>query len=138
MFAQLYATDREDIPTGLPTGKGCKVASVFRIGYFNDDATPDKDDSDAALAGLSEDFQTIDLKFRYDPTVKNVEGVHRLRVYRCTDSINGGWQRIGSLAADSSSAFIQANTVTPSSELWNVGWFAIVAEPKKCTSIIVR
>ena len=138
MFAQLYAADREDIPAGLPSGKGTKVSSVFRIGYFNENATPDKDDSDVALTGLGEKFDVAELKFRYDPTVKNVEGVHRIRVYRCTDSVNGGWQRVGSLGADSNSAFVETNPVTPSSELWNVGWFAIVAEPKKCTSIIIR
>ena len=138
MFSRLYASDREDIPQGLPSENGSVVSSVFRIGYFNKNATPDKEDSDAELTGLSEPFKTIDLRFRYDPAVKNVNGVHRIRVYRCIDSVNGGWQRIGSIAADSSSAIINANTVTPSSELWNVGWFAIVAEPKKCTAIIVR
>ena len=85
-----------------------------------------------------QNYQSVKLKFHYDPKLVEVEGAYRIRVYRCADSGNGGWHRIGAAVPDASSPFVETREFGPSSELWNVGWFAIVAEPKKCTAIIVR
>ena len=139
VFSELYATDRDDIPQGLPSGDGRVVSSVWRIGYFNTTATPDVEEAD--LDGShKQKYQGLELKFHYDPELAEVEGAYRIRVYRCTDSINGGWYRIGAAVPNASSPFVETREFGPSSssELWNVGWFAIVAEPKKCTSIIIR
>jgi hypothetical protein len=61
-----------------------------------------------------------------------------IRVYRCVDSVNGGWRRVGGAVPNASSPYVETRTFGASDELWNVGWFAIVAEHKKCTAIIVR
>ena len=138
VFAELYATDRSDIPAGLLTGKGIHHAAVYRIGHFNETATPDVDDEELADSH-KQDFKTLKLKFHYDPRiVESLSDKHMIRVYRCVDSENGGWRRIGSVVPDASSPFAETREFGPSSELWNAGWFAIVAEPKKCTAIIVR
>jgi hypothetical protein len=138
VFSELYAVDRSDIPSGLPTGKGIHHAAVYRVGHFNETATPDVDDEDLTDSH-KQNFETLKLKFHYDPRiVESLSDKHMIRVYRCVNSKNGGWQRIGSVVPNASSPFAETREFGPSSELWNAGWFAIVAEPKKCTAIIIR
>ena len=138
VFAELYATDRSDIPVGLPKGKGIHHLAVYRVGHFNETATPDVGDEDLT-DGHKAGFGSLKLKFHYDPTIVSSLGEkHKICIYRCVDSVNGGWQRVGSVAPDASSPFAETREFGPGSELWNAGWFAVVAEPNRYTSIVIR
>ena len=138
MFSELYAVDRDDIPAGLPTGKGIHHSAVWRIGHFNASATPDVDDEDLT-ADHKQNFTSLKLKFHYDPALAELEDVRHVKVYRCTDSVNGGWTCVASITApDSASPYIETVEFAPSSELWNGGWFAIVGTPKVGTVMVVR
>ncbi len=138
VFSELYATDRSDIPAGLPTGKGIHHSAVWRIGHFNASATPDVDDEDLT-ADHKQNFSSLKLKFHYDPALAEIEGVRHVKVYRCTDSVNGGWTCVASITApDAASPYIETVEFAPSSELWNGGWFAIVGTPKVGTVMVLR
>ena len=138
VFSELYATDRDDIPAGLPTGKGIHHSAVWRIGHFNASATPDVDDEDLT-ADHKQNFTSLKLKFHYDPALAEIEDVRHVKVYRCTDSVNGGWTCVASITApDSASPYIETVEMAPSSELWNGGWFAIVGTPRVGTVMVVR
>ena len=138
VFAELYAADRSDIPVGLPKGKGIHHLAVYRVGHFNETATPDVGDEDLT-DGHKAGFGSLKLKFHYDPTIVSSLGEkHKICLYRCVDSVNGGWQRVGSVAPDASSPFAETREFGPGSELWNAGWFAVVAEPNRYTSIVIR
>ncbi len=138
VFSELYATDRDDIPAGLPSGRGIHPSSIFRIGHFNSTATPDLEDSQ--LTGSHKaGFSTLKLKFHYDPALAEIEDVRHVKVYRCTDSVKGGWTCVASITApDSASPYIETVEMAPSSELWNGGWFAIVGTPKVGTVMVLR
>ena len=138
VFSELYAVNRDDIPAGLPTGKGIHHSAVWRIGHFNASATPDVDDEDLT-ADHKQNFTSLKLKFHYDPALAEIEGVRHVKVYRCTDSDNGGWTCVASITApDSASPYIETVEMAPSSELWNGGWFAIVGTPRVGTVMVVR
>ena len=67
--------------------------------------------------------------------------MRHVKVYRCTDSDNGGWTCVASITApDSASPYIETVDMAPSSdsELWNGGWFAIVGTPRVGTVMVVR
>ena len=138
VFSELYAVDRSDIPAGLPTGKGIHHSAVWRMGYFNETATPDVNDEDLAESH-KQNFSTLKLKFHYDPSLAEIEDVRHVKVYRCTDSVNGGWKCVASVTApDSASPYIETVEMVPSSELWNGGWFAVVGTPKVGTVMVLR
>lgn len=138
VFSELYAVDRSDIPAGLPSGRGIHHSAVWRIGHFNSTATPDVDDEDLT-ADHKQDFTSLKLKFHYDPALAEIEGVRHVKVYRCTDSVNGGWKCVASITApDSDSPYIETVQMAPSSELWNCGWFAVVGTPKIGTVMVLR
>jgi len=138
VFSELYAVDRSDIPAGLPTGKGIHHSAVWRIGHFNETATPDVDDEDLT-ADHKQNFNSLKLKFHYDPAFAEIEDVRHVKVYRCTDSVNGGWTCVASITApDSASPYIETVEMAPSSELWNGGWFAIVGTPRVGTVMVLR
>ena len=138
VFSELYAVDRSDIPAGLPTGKGIHHSAVWRIGHFNASATPDVDDEDLT-ADHKQNFTSLKLKFHYDPALAEIEDVRHVKVYRCTDSVNGGWTCVASITApDSASPYIETVEMAPSSELWNGGWFAIVGTPRVGTVMVLR
>lgn len=138
VFSELYAVDRDDIPAGLPTGKGIHHSAVWRIGHFNASATSDVDDEDLT-SEHKQNFSSLKLKFHYDPALAEIEDVRHVKVYRCTDSVNGGWTCVASITApDSASPYIETAEMAPSSELWNGGWFAIVGTPRVGTVMVLR
>jgi hypothetical protein len=138
VFSELYAVDRSDIPAGLPSGKGFHPSAVWRMGYFNETATPEVDDGDLT-ASHKQNFSTLKLKFHYDPALAEIEDVRHVKVYRCTDTANGGWRCVASITApDPSSPYIETVEMAPSSELWNGGWFAVVGTPKVGTVMVLR
>ena len=138
VFSELYAVDRSDIPAGLPTGKGIHHAAVYRVGHFNETATPEVDDGDLRDSH-KQNFSTLKLKFHYDPALAEIEDVRHVKVYRCTDSVKGGWTCVASITApDPSSPYIETVEMAPSSELWNGGWFAVVGTPRVGTVMVLR
>ena len=131
VYSELYAADRTDIPSGLPSGNRVHVAAVWRIGYFDENSGP------AAAAPTAEPYSSVKLKFHYDPDLRGLDGVERIHVYRHDGTANGRWQIVGS--DDGSSApYVETRTLSGVDAGWNVGWFAIVGEMRPGALIILR
>ena len=127
-FAELYAPDREDIPAGLPIGARDVVAGVWRFGLSSATNT-DGDPTPAAFGGMS-------ITFRYD--WRDMPEDCRVAVYRHDGSAGGSWQRVAKGEISSSENTITTAKFDSTSEKWNAGWFAVVAETPKGLSIIFR
>ena len=118
VFSELYATDRDDIPAGLGGRSADKVLAVWRIGYFSDG--PEIDEPTHPVS-----FTSAKLKFKFSP--EGVDGLHGVYVYRHDGTANGKWMRTGARAEPNKAMPIAATgNFEPSSENWNLGWFAIV------------
>ena len=72
VISELYATDREDIPMGLPSGSRFFKSSVWRIGYFG--AIGTARNRELATRHRRE-FETVNLRFHYDPRLARIEDV---------------------------------------------------------------
>jgi len=112
---ELYSTDRDDIPSGLPPQNTYKVAGVWRL-------------------PMTTTFGTASLRFRYDRT--SVGETDRVRLYRYNGL--GAWLVVG--ATDGNSEAV--STASPLSPLTSsdgyLGWFAVVACPRVGTLIRVQ
>ena len=118
VFSELYAIDRDDIPAGLGGRSADKVLAVWRIGYFSDG--PEIDEPTHPVS-----FTSANLKFKFSP--EGVDGLHGVYVYRHDGTANGKWMRTGGRAEPNKAMPIAATgNFEPSSENWNLGWFAIV------------
>jgi hypothetical protein len=137
VFSELYATDRSDIPAGLPTGKGIHHSAVWRIGHFNASATPDVDDEDLTT-DHKQNFSSLKLKFHYDPALAEIEDVRHVKVYRHDGTANGSWRCVASTAPSAETPYVETANFTPSSALWNAGWFAVVGTPRVGTVMVIR
>ena len=123
VFSELYATDREDIPAGLDGLGADKVIAVWRIGYFSDG--PEMDEPENPVA-----FDSARLKFKYSPL--GLEDINFVQVYRHDGTANGRWERCGRLTAPNAAMpVVSSRTFSPSSENWNLGWFAIVGRVER-------
>ena len=128
-FAELYAPDRQDIPAGLSITEKDVVAGVWRFGLSSATNT-DGEPTPAAFGGMS-------ITFRYDWRDMPEDG--KVAVYRHDGSANGTWQRVSDRTSISSSDnTVTTRTFDSSSETWNAGWFAIVAETTKGLVISYR
>ncbi len=113
--AELYATDRDDIPPGLPTHGDAKILGVWRL-------------------PMPVTFGTATLRFRYDRT--GVKTDDRIRLYRGGSA--GGWQRVGTATgADEAVAPDAALVPLPQADGY-LGWFAVAAFPNVGTLITVQ
>ena len=122
VFSELYATDRDDIPAGLNNLGADKVIAVWRIGYFSDGPEIDEPTHPSS-------FTSANLKFKYSP--KGLDGLDGVYVYRHDGTANGTWVRTGKKAEPSTTMPIVATgNFAPSSETWNMGWFAIVGRTR--------
>jgi len=118
VFSELYATDRDDIPAGLGGSRVEKVLAVWRIGYFSDG--PEIDEPTHPVS-----FTSAKLKFKFSP--EGIDGLHGVYVYRHDGTANGQWKRTGKRAEPSTTMpVVSTGNFAPSSENWNLGWFAIV------------
>ena len=134
VISELYATDREDIPMGLPSGSRFFKSSVWRIGYFGSISTI----RNHALASRhTNGFETVNLTFHYDPRLARIEDVDIIKVYRYANA-ESGWTCVGTANPSDSQPYIQTEDFGPASELYNFGWFAIVGEKKVGTVVVVR
>lgn len=116
----LYATDRGDIPGGLPSSQS--LVAVWGLGLY------------ASLTdNTTASFDTVSLTFRYDHTrVKETDTLH---LYRYENNV---WKRVGTCRPDSTRLI---STEAPLSRLttgdYNIGWFALMAGEFKGTVITV-
>jgi hypothetical protein len=128
-FAELYAPDRTDIPAGLPLYSSHDVvAGVWRFGLSSETGV------DIAPTPVS--FTGMSITFRYDWR-EMLEG-QSVYVYRHDGSANGSWTRIGKAEISSTANTITTDSFDASSETWNAGWFAVVAQSPSGTTVIFR
>jgi hypothetical protein len=118
IFADLYATDRDDIPAGLDAIRPDRVISVWRIGLFDDG--PDADEPETPSS-----FTSADLRFRIPGDA--VADAKKLYVARHDGTANGKWMTIGRLVNPNPKwPVVPAHVDAPSSADWNLGWFAVI------------
>ncbi len=117
MFAELYAADRSDIPTGLNGLGANRIVSVYRIGHFSDGPEADEPTH-------PETFTSATVRFRYPTDVLNDVGL--LCVYRHDGTANGRWRLVGKALPSSDDPRIETGSFAPSTANWNLGWFAVV------------
>ena len=132
MFAELYATDRDDIPVGLDGIGADRTLAVWRIGHFSDGPEIDEPTHPAA-------FTSASLRFRYSTDTNLLDGLTVLRVYRHDGTANGSWKCVGRANPSTDNPVISATVDAPSEANWNMGWFAITGRIKPLgTSFILR
>ena len=118
VFSELYATDRSDIPAGLSAAVGVgNPISIWRIGLFNDGPAIDEPVSPSA-------FTSAKIHFRLPTDV--LDDISYLYVYRHDGTAGGKWKIVGHTMPSKSWPVVPANVTAPSTENWNMGWFAIV------------
>lgn len=121
-FAELYAPDRNDIPSGLPSDDNAMVVSVWRFGLSGESNTHE-DPVPVAFNGMR-------LKFRYD--WRGIPDRHRVVVYRHDGSADGAWQRVSARhEVSSEDNMVETAKFDSSEQVWNAGWFAVVTEERK-------
>ena len=129
-FAELYAPDRTDIPAGLPLYSSHDVvAGVWRFGLSSESGA-DIDPTPISFGGMR-------LMFRYDWRGMDAEN-QSLYVYRHDGSAGGSWTRIGKAEISSTANTVTTDAFDASSETWNAGWFAVVAQRPSGMTVIVR
>lgn len=118
IFADLYATDRDDIPAGLDAIRPDRVISVWRIGLFDDGPEADEPKTPSS-------FTSAELRIRIPGD--EVAGAEKLYVARHDGTVNGKWTIVGRLAnPDPKWPVVPARVSAPSAEDWNLGWFAVI------------
>lgn len=134
-YAELYATDRDDIPAGLPTGKNVTVAGVWRFGLASNRSYADEPNPIA--------FGGMKVKFRYD--TRAMKPGQRVSVYHHDGSATGSWKRISAeqpafaTLTEPAENLIETTTALDSTdETWNAGWFAVVADGRKGMYIVFK
>ena len=128
-FAELYAPDRTDIPAGLPLRARDVVAGVWRFGLSSE--------TGADIEPTPISFGGMRLTFRYDWRGMDAEK-QSLYVYRHDGSAGGSWTRVGKAEISSTENTITTDSFDASSETWNAGWFAVVAQSPSGMTVIVR
>lgn len=121
-FAELYAPDRTDIPAGLPGGADVVVAGVWRLGLSSTFSSTDEP-TPISFVGMT-------VAFRYD--WRDIPETHRIAVYHHDGSPSGSWRRVSGKQSPSAENNLIATTtpIDASSQTWNAGWFAVVAEER--------
>lgn len=143
LIGQLYATDRDDIPAGLPADS---VADrTQRLGVWRATVAKTFELDQVATGGK---VAYADVTVRYDnfrlTALKDADGNLpddlRLKLYRHDGTASGRWTKVASLTVDEAAeaGHCISGRLEKSSADWNLGFFAVVAEPKKGTNIIIR
>ena len=115
----LCATDRSDIPSGLPPGD---VIGVWNFGLFNN-----------VNNNTKQSYSTVSLTFRYDHTQTRPD--RPLFLYRHNGTL---WVRVGTTAPNDEHLISTASALSPiNSGTMNVGFFAVVV-PKSGTMVLFR
>ena len=115
----LCATDRSDIPSGLPPGD---VIGVWNFGLFNN-----------VNNNTKQSYSTVSLTFRYDHTKARSD--RPLFLYRHNGT---AWVRVGTAAPNDEHLISTASALSPiNSGTMNIGFFAVVI-PKSGTMVLFR
>ena len=115
----LCATDRSDIPSGLPPGD---VIGVWNFGLFNH-----------VNDNTKQSYSTVSLTFRYDHTQARPD--QPIFLYRHNGT---SWVRVGTAAPNDEHLISTASALSPiNSGTMNVGFFAVVV-PKSGTMGLFR
>ena len=118
IFADLYATDRDDIPAGLDEIRPDRVISVWHIGLFDDGPEIDEPSTPSA-------FTSAELCLRIPGDA--VSGAEKLYVARHDGTSGGKWTIVGRLVDPNPKwPVIPARVSAPSAATWNLGWFAVI------------
>ena len=143
LIGQLYATDRDDIPDGLPADS--VADKTQRLGVWRATVAKTFELDQVATGGT---VAYADVTVRYDnfrlAALKDADGNLpddlRLKLYRHDGTSSGRWVKVASLTVAEAEAAGHriGGRLLKSSDDWNLGFFAVVAEPKKGTNIILR
>ena len=135
LYAALYATDRSDVPGGIPVGDGATIA-VWRLGL----AGAWKDDDPASPKAFS------DLPFTFCYDVRDIPDsakIEKVCLWRHDGSAGGSWRRLATVRPEvdaETGAKTWPNTITATlsscDQTWNGGFIAIGA-PTRCGAILV-
>ena len=119
IYAELYAPDRTDVPTGLPVQSKDIVKGVWRLGFSSGNGLP-QEPTPVSFSGLT-------LQIRHDAL--DIPEDYKMDVWHHDGSSSGGWRRVmQSRPFDAGNTLLQTTEkVEPSSETWNAGWFAVIA-----------
>ena len=129
IFAELYATDRSDIPAGLDGVGADKVVSVWRAGLFDDGPEADEPTHPSS-------FTSAKVHFKYPNVGDDLDGMTTVCVYRHDGTAGGKWRLAGRANPSTKLPVVEANVSGPSSANWNMGWFAIVARAKPFGAVL--
>ena len=146
LIGQLYATDRDDIPAGLPVDNPAE--KTLRLGVWRATVNNDYKNATNVTAATRGTVSSAAVTVRYNDFLLNAlkDGAGalgddlRLTVYWHSGAAAGAWRRVksvGAVEAETADHLVTA-TLPSSSEAWNLGFFAVVAEPRKGTTIILR
>lgn len=143
LIGQLYATDRDDIPAGLPADS--VEDATRRLGVWRATVAKSYELDEVSTGGTVE---YADVTVRYDnfrlAALKDGDGTLpdglRLALYRHDGTASGRWVKTASVpvAEAEAAGHVIGGRLEKSSADWNLGFFAVVAEPKKGTNIIIR
>ena len=145
LIGQLYATDRDDIPAGLPADD--LSAQTLRLGVWR--ATVNKNNNlDEVSKENAGSFSSASVRIRYDnfrlAALKDANGTlssdQRIALYRHDGTETGRWVKVASRGVSEAEAngHLIGGALRKSAADWNLGFFAVVAEPRSGVCIIVR
>ena len=143
LIGQLYATDRDDIPSGLPADS--VADKTQRLGVWRATVAKTYELDQVAIGGT---VAYADVTVRYDnfrlAALRDADGNLpddlRVKLYRHDGTASGHWVKEASLSATEAAAagHCIGGRLLKSSADWNLGFFAVAAEPKKGTVVICR
>jgi hypothetical protein len=110
---ELYATDREDIPAGLPSNSGYHVLGVWKL-------------------PMTTSFGTVSLRIRHDR--RSVLSSDEIRLYR--RNATGTWSVVGTTDGLSEAVSTSA-PLAPIAADGYIGWFAVVSVRETGTIISI-
>lgn len=133
LYADLYASDRADIPAGLPDAySGLAALGVWHAALSNRATEP--------VAESKVAFGSANVLVHYDGAAfaklkKNGTWPAdlKLALYAHDGTAGGRWRKVAEVET-SDSPYISA-TIAESSDTWNMGWFAVV--PVKKNGLII-
>ena len=132
LYAEQYATDREDIPAGLPGELPEDRLAVVRLGVNSAAGGWTADDPADPI-----DFGSVTVNYCY-PTNAIREAASKVVVYRHPGTADGHWTKVAR-AASKDAGTVKISSLAPvDGATWNVGWLAVVAEEKKGMLLIFR
>lgn len=140
LHGQLYATDRDDIPSGLPEDRVEK--GVKRLGVWRAALRGSYKAEEFASSG-PKSFTSAQTTVRYDnfalAALRDEDGNFRPDQRIALYQYNGGWKKVASLPVAAAEADHRiAGTLLPADDDWNLGFFAVVAEIPRATVLTVR